>query len=352
MPLALAVFGQACGGQGANPFADGSVLARPRATAAIVYVSDAYAARPGAPHELFAIDEDGTGMTRLTLCNGEGRQCDNLEVAPAFDGRRLASRRVLTDSDGNGRLGIGDTETLMISDLQRGVEGSLTLRVASLAGTTFLTNDRLSGLDWSPQADILVYSSIGEGGTDDLFRTVPRPDTDGSQTRNLTISGAVRERRPRVDPTGNVAAYERSQGGAKAQIWIFQTTTTQIQVTAGGDGVGVLGDLAVGSDTDPDYSPDGNSLVFRRLTGNGNAGLGTWDLMIVRLDGTGLTTLVTGPAYRSAPDWGPKGIVYSEIDRASGLAQLVVIQPDATARRVLMTLNGFDIQSPRWLPKP
>ena len=90
-------------------------------------------------------------------------------------------------------------------------------------------------------------------------------------------------------------------------------------------------------------------MVFRRLTGSGNGALGTWDIMTARLDGTGLTTLVTGAAFRGAPDWGPKGIVFPEVDSTS--ARLVLVQGDGSGRQVLVTLgSSFDISYPRWLP--
>jgi Tol biopolymer transport system component len=148
-----------------------------------------------------------------------------------------------------------------------------------------------------------------------------------------------------------VAVYERTEATTKNQIYIYNSTG-QVQVTTAGPGTETLGSYAVGGDTDPDYSPDARSIVFRRLTATGNGGLGTWDVMTVRTDRTALATLASGPVYRSAPDWGPKGIVFSEIDKATGIAQLVIVQPDGTGRRVIATLNGFDIASPRWVPRP
>jgi Tol biopolymer transport system component len=107
----------------------------------------------------------------------------------------------------------------------------------------------------------------------------------------------------------------------------------------------------VGSDADPDFSPDGNSAVFRRLTAIGNNGLGSWDVMTVRLDGSSLRTVATGPEYRGAPDWGPNGIVFQEVDLAAGASRLVVLQPDGTGRRVPVTLgSSFSLSFPRWLP--
>jgi hypothetical protein len=359
LPLALVVSLAlaGCSQDNDNPFTSGSALARMRPTAAIVFTSDAYATRPGSPREVFAIDEDGAGMTRLTLCNVENRRCDSSEVAAAPDGRRLAIRRASADSNGDGRVGAGDNETIVIADLQRGVEGPLQLRARSAVVAGFIATDRMSGLDWSPLDDILVYSANGEGaaGLDDLYRTVPRPDPDISQTRNLTFTAALRERRPRIDPTGTVAAYERLDATTgKSEIWIWNSTpTAQQRVTSGADTTGpaLAGGLyVVGSDADPDYSPDGASIVFRRLTDLGSGGNGLWDVMTVRTNRTGLTALASGPVYRSAPDWGPRGIVFSEIDRVGGIARLVVVQPDGSGRRVLATLNGYDIASPRWLP--
>jgi Tol biopolymer transport system component len=205
---------------------------------------------------------------------------------------------------------------------------------------------KVSGIDWSPTGDVLVYSASGEGAMEDLYRA----DPNGQNTRNLTSTAAVRERRPRIDPTGSAALFERIDSTPKGQIWLFSSTGAQVRVTSGGEGTQALAGTpyVVGSDADPDYSPDGRSVVFRRLTATGNGGLGTWDIMTVRLDGSALTTLVTGPAFRGAPDWGPKGIVFPEIDSAS--ARLVIVQADGSGRQVPVTLGAsFDISHPRWL---
>jgi hypothetical protein len=191
-----------------------------------------------------------------------------------------------------------------------------------------------------------VYAAAGEGGIEDLYRA----DPNCLNARNLTSTAAVRERRPRIDPSGSAALFERIDATGKGQVWLFSSTGAQVKVTSGGDGAQALAGTpyVVGSDADPDYSPDGRSVVFRRLTSTGNGGLGTWDLMTARLDGTALATIVTGPAFRGAPDWSTRGIVFPEIDAAS--ARLVVVQADGTGRQVPVTLGAsFDISYPRWL---
>ena len=331
--IAAAALLGACNTTYDNPFANSNPTVAPRADATIVYTSNGYAARPGSPDEVFGVGDAGAGVTRLTFCNTSTRLCSSIEAAPAPDRLRVALRRVDADGNKDGQLTAADGEALLVVDLARSVEGGL-----------LESNAKVSGIDWSPSGDVLVYSAAGEGGIDDLYRA----DPNGQNTRNLTSTNTVRERRPRIDPSGSAALFERIDVDGKGQIWLFSSTGTQVRVTTGGDGSTALAGTpyVVGSDADPDYSPDGRSVVFRRLTGSG--GPGTWDIMTARLDGTGLTTLVTGAAFRGAPDWGPKGIVFSEIDSTS--ARLVVIQGDGSGRQVLVTLGpSFDISYPRWL---
>jgi len=326
-----------CNTQYENPFADTSPTLAPRADATVVYTSNGYAARPGSPRELFALGGATSAPARLTFCNNDSRRCDAVEAAPAPDRVRVALRRVETDTDKDGRLTPADGESLLVVDLSRGVEGGI-----------LQNNAKVSGIDWAATGDVLVYAAAGEGGIEDLYRA----DPNGLNTRNLTSTAAVRERRPRIDPSGSAAVFERIDDTGKGQVWLFSSTGAQVRVSAGADGTERLAGTpyVVGSDADPDYSPDGRSVVFRRLTSTGNGGLGTWDLMTARLDGSALTTVVTGPAFRGAPDWGSRGIVFPETDTAAGAARLVLVQADGSGRQDLVTLgSSFEISYPRWL---
>jgi Tol biopolymer transport system component len=234
-------------------------------------------------------------------------------------------------------------------------------------------SQQLSGIDWSPQADVLVFSALRAGavtgGAEDLYRVDPNgqnssdlscasagtgaiPTCDPSPTAG-SCSCKMLERRPRIDPSGSVAVYQRVDTTGLGQIFVFENSLTKLQVTSGGTpGPSLRGTpFVVGTDADPAYSPDGQSIVFRRLTGLGQGGLGTWDIMTVHADGSAPFVVATGPLYRGAPDWGTPGLVFAETDLGTGTTSLVAVQPDGSGRHTLLSqAAGFNLSFPRWLP--
>jgi dipeptidyl aminopeptidase/acylaminoacyl peptidase len=332
LPLLLA----GCSSEFDNPFANTARTVVPRASADIIFAGNQHAS-PGTPRELFAVDDDGANPTQLTFCSTTTRPCDTAEVSSAPDRQRVAVRRRL-DTNGNSRLEAADGDAMLFVDLARGTEAALIAATASV-----------SSIDWAPTGDVLVYAATGEGGVEDLWRV----DPNGQNNRNLTVTTGVRERGPRVDPTGSIAVYERIDPSAKSAIFVFVDRLRQVRVTTPGEGSEVLPGTpyVVGSDADPDFSPEADAIVFRRLTGTGVGGLGTWDVMTVRPDGTGLAVIAAGEAYRGAPDWGTGGIVFEEADAATGARRIVVVQRDGSGRRVVLTAAaGTDLTLPRWLP--
>jgi Tol biopolymer transport system component len=313
-----------------NPFAQGNKTVAPPASAAIVFTSGLWSAQANAPRELFALGATGGTPTQLTFCNVTVA-CDVIEPAPSPDRNRTVLRRQSAGDAGPG---------IVFVDLLRATEAVIVK-----------ADQQVSGADWSPQDGVIVFSASGTGGLEDLWRV----DPNGLNPGNLTSTPNVRERRPRIDPGGSVAVYERIESGAPGHIVIFQSSTSQSLLTTGGPGTGALpgtGEL-VGSDTDPDFAPDNSKVVFRRLTSVGN-GQGTWDILTVDSNTTtGATTPVAagGTVFRGAPDWGPKGILFTEVDFGAGTAKLILVQPDGSGRQVLLTQPATSlIGNPRWLP--
>lgn len=323
--LSLVAFLGACADDSGNPFGASRTRA-PSAAAVLLFVSGSWAADPGSPRELLALNSDGSVLERLTGCATLENPCDFLSAAPSPDRSRVAAIRTEQGAEAG-------ASALYFMDLARSVEQLLFPRA------------RVASVDWSPSGSFILYTSVDAGGREDLFFSAP----NGSDPQNLTESNDVRERAPRIDPGARTAAFERIDSAGVGRIYIYQATP----VTSGGAAGPSLPGTAyvVGADADPAWSPDGASIVFRRLTGTGNGDLGTWDLLTVKADGSGLTKLATGAAFRGAPDWGRTGIVFVETDAGLDESRLVVVQPDGSGRRILRTEPaGFRMGSPRFLP--
>jgi Tol biopolymer transport system component len=307
--------------------------------ATLLYVGNGHDTSRNAPRELFAIDDQGGTATRLTACATRSPLCEVVEVAPAPDRSRVAMRR-RSDADHNGVLVDAEEDGIYVVDLVRGVEGRSIQRKG------------ISGLDWSPIEEKIAYSALGEGGLEDLFKA----NANGSEDGNQTATPDASERRFRYDPQGrNLLVYERTLPGQRGEIWLFRTALLQGRLTMTGSGSPTEllpgTPYRIGSDADPDFSPDLSAVVFRHLVGPGDDNRGSWDLMTINTDGTNLRTISSGAAYRGAPDWGPRGIVFTETPAGSSTTSLVVVDGNGGARRVVLSQSSaFALESPRWLP--
>jgi Tol biopolymer transport system component len=325
--VGLALLPVACGNDNGNPFAASAPARPPSASAAIVFVTGSWSAQAGAPREIFAIGADGANVEQLTTCGRASQPCDILQVAPSPERSRMIAVRTTPDAEPGAQF-------LYFMDLSRSVESVIFAR------------RRVDSADWSQDGTFILFASPNaQTSNEDLFTSQP----DGKEEQNLTESLNVRERHARLDPFGRTAVFERIDDAGVSRIYLFRETP----LTSGpAPGPALPGTpYVVGSDADPAFSPDATQILFRRLTGVGNGGLGTWDLVATTGTANGLQrTLATGPVYRGAADWGAGGIVFVETDAAAARSQLVVIQPDGSGRRVLRSeSSAFRMAAPRWL---
>jgi hypothetical protein len=326
-----------CSTQYPNPFENSNQMTPPPAAAKIVFTANTYAARGGSGLDLFAMEETGANVTRLTFCNTADRRCDYLETIPGPVRARQAVRRLL-DSNGDGKVTSADGESLRIVDLSRAVEGEL------VAG-----NAHVSGADWSPGEEILYYSAADSATDDDLFQIT----TNGQSNQNLTSTTNMRERRPRFNLGGNALAFERIDATGRGQIWLATSLGLRTLTPNAPAGEALPNTpYVVGSEADPVFSPDSKFVLYRQLVATGNGGLGQWSLMTIRTDITNATPtpLVSGGgAFRGAADWNATGIIFVETVSGSG-PQLVFVDASGGSRKVLLTAGaGFDVAFPHWL---
>jgi hypothetical protein len=329
--LFLVVFAIAgCDTNYSNPFQVTGQNVAPSAQADLVFLNSPTGT---SVREIYALDVDSTALPeRLTFCQSTIPVCDFVEVAPAPDRQRVVVRRL---SDANGDGVANEPEGVFVIDLARRIEGQV---LADVTG--------VDSLQWTVADNLLIYSGNGPGGLDDLFTSAP----DGTNPANLTQTTNVRERHPRS--VGQLITFDRTVPGTISVIWA--SITGLFQVTTGDPTLPPTPlpgtDLLVGSDVDAEPSPPGDQIAFRRLTGLGDDGRGTWDVLVVAGDGTPPSPIAVGGAFRGAPAWGPKGIVFVEIPVGSSTANLILFNPVDKTSRTLLSGAPLTLTSPRWLP--
>jgi Tol biopolymer transport system component len=176
--------------------------------------------------------------------------------------------------------------------------------------------------DLSPDGTTYVFERDGQLWTMRAAGGVPN---------RLTGAGGLK---PRFSPDGTRIVFTRNVGrGGTDQLDVF---------TVGVDGTGlkrITG--AANVDFSGAYSPDGKRLLFTRVSAAGVPAV-----YAVNVDGSHLRLVSDGAAD---PDWASNGwIGYQAIDD-NDIAQLAVRSPGVPGTETLLTDNGLDTVSLRFV---
>jgi Tol biopolymer transport system component len=152
----------------------------------------------------------------------------------------------------------------------------------------------------------------------------------GGLPNRLTGAGGLK---PRFSPDGTRIVFTRNLGKEVDQLDVF---------TVGVDGSGlkrITG--AANIDVSGAYSPDGKRLLFTRLSRDGVPAV-----YAVNVDGTHLRLVTDGAAD---PDWASNGWIGYEAIDDNDTAQLAVRSPGVPGTETLLTNNGLDTVSLRFV---
>lgn len=246
--------------------------------------------------EIYIMDEDGTGVRRLTN-------------TLAYDGQASWSpdgTRLTFISDRDGRKGIylmnaDGTNVSKLADLagEDPVWSPNGTRIAFAAGSDIyvvnidggaplnVTNDPQEdfGPAWSPDGNRLTFASRRDNGTYSVYVV----NLDGTGIRRV-VEGYSRD--PAWSPDGTRIAYAAQGEQLGLNIYV---------VNADGTGKKFLsGDRAFAFDVSPAWSTDSARIAFASNRD------GNYEIYVMNADGTGQTRLTNDGAHESFPVWQPQ----------------------------------------------
>lgn len=270
----------------------------------VAFVND-FVCGPDFNRDIYVIDADGSGKTRLTTTPPTGSDCDPgvvaSEVNPSWssDGTRIAFTQL-------GIPGIPEHVWVMRAD------GS---------GQTDLTPGVRAEIPrWSPAGDAIAFV---RGSQLKLYRM----NADGSGVTPLSSVGIAV---PGDIVSAMVAPFVWSPDGRKLAFVSSTAPGSPHEVfIVNADGSGEAR-LATGEGAA--WSPDGRRLAFIR----------DGQLYSMNADGSAQTPLATGIAAGSGPAWSPDGRRLAVVKVAPTTTAIWVINADGTHQIQLTDLEGLD----------
>lgn len=187
-------------------------------------------------------------------------------------------------------------------------------------GTTYYTIDCTADIRGE-----IIYTSDRKGNYE-----IYRESRNGTNQTQLTDTPNDDEQSPALSPDGLSIAFV-----INGQIFIMDS-----------DGSSARQITQDGYNSEPSWSPKGNTLAFERYEKSQIT-----DLYTINIDGTGLQNLTNTPSIsEKSPDWSSDGdlIVYSS-DR-NNIMQLFTIKPNGTGEAQLIANGSSQDTEPEWSP--
>jgi TolB protein len=184
---------------------------------------------------------------------------------------------------------------------------------------------------WSPDGRHIAYVSLEGGG--EVIRII---DPDGSNDQSLT-SASQRAIHPSwsKDSTRVIYCTDDDLKPPKkntSEIYAIDIANKKTTMLISG-----------GTNTFPNWSPDGRRIAFRKMIGETNS-----EVFVAKSDGSGETNLTNDPAFDGWPAWSPDGRQIAFASNRRGKNQeIYVMRSDGTDARLVAYTDGR-ATAPKW----
>jgi hypothetical protein len=250
------------------------------------------------PRQLFSLDLETGRVVQLT-----NNECFFI-TAQVVNATTIMALAACSDTDGNGLINEQDEIELYLLDLTAEKMGCLTDDLDLAA---------INNPDYSPVHDKIVFSAQLDGVFHNYLFTI---DT-ARDLQQITDDHDYMDFDCAWSEDGTKIVFNRLPLPIltkPSQVWMMDSDgANQERITDGGSNPsseGNHGPYPIGTDADPDLSPDNQTIVFSRLkTGKQNEPIGVWELVIVDVATKTETTLDSQYA-NMIPEWKSRGILF------------------------------------------
>jgi Tol biopolymer transport system component len=251
------------------------------------------------PRQLFVMDYETGNVTQIT-------NTDYYFVSgQVVDLGTIMTIAIGSDTDGNGKINEKDKAELYLLNLAAKTMECLTNGL----GLTSINNP-----DYSHINNKIVFSARRTTESHNYIFTVDA----GKNLTQITNDSNYMDFDCSWSDDGTKIVFNRVPQpflAVPSQIWLMDADGTNLEkITDGGPDPGGEGSHAsypIGTDADPDLSPDSSKIVFSRLkTGLANAGFGVWELVVIDV-ATKQEEVLDSQYANMIPEWKSGGILFT-----------------------------------------